>query len=666
MSRIQKIMDHTRGGRLIPGTVMFLLLLFTYTCKRFEADQLVIIETGSVSDISHSTCSVTGEGYDAGADGIDQHGFVWSVDKDPLIGNGTESQLGSKNHTGSFTGSITGLSPSTTYYFKAYGTAESGTAYGKEVSFTTTSPTIPVLTTATVSGITDTTALCGGTITDDGGADILARGVCWDTTTGPTLANSLTLDGTGTGTFSSQIRNLDCSTPYYVRAYATNSVGTAYGEEQEFTTGACQAGAPLVTTLAVTSITDSSAMCGGNVTDDGGMEVTERGICWSTFQEPTVLDSHTTDGSGTGEFSSALVDLPCNTTYYVRAYATNGMGTTYGEQQEFTSEACPVFLPEVWTDSAYNISDSAAVSGGNVVDDGGAMVTRRGVCWGTQPNPIPDNHYTEDGTGTGKFTSYLSDLDPVTTYYYRAYARNSEGIGYGFEYEFTTPEQSGYVIDIDGNSYKTVLIGTQTWMAENLKVSRFADGTSIPLVEDQATWGDLTITDSAYCYYNYDIANREVYGALYSWPAAMNGAASSDLNPSGIQGVCPAGWHLPSDAEWKEMEMSMGMTQEQADSAGYRGEGFGGNLKATGTDYWKDPNTGANNKSGFSALPGGHNNSTGFCSNRTIDCYFWSSTDSSTDNEIWYRYLKYERADLYRGPTYWYGDGYSVRCVKDE
>ncbi|MCK4745979.1 MAG: hypothetical protein KAT15_03050, partial [Bacteroidales bacterium] len=103
-----------------------------------------------------------------------------------------------------------------------------------------------------------------------------------------------------------------------------------------------------------------------------------------------------------------------------------------------------------------------------------------------------------------------------------------------------------------------------------------------------------------------------------------------------------------------------------ADSTGYRGEGFGGNLKATGTDYWKDPNAGADNKTGFSALPGGHNNSTGFCSNRTIDCYFWTSTDSSTENEIWYRYLKYERTTVYRGPTYWYGDGYSVRCVKDE
>ncbi|MCK4749280.1 MAG: hypothetical protein KAT15_19640, partial [Bacteroidales bacterium] len=553
MGRMKKIMDYARGGRLIPGTVMFLLLLFTSTCKRFEADQLVIIETGSVSDISHSTCSVTGEVYDAGAGGIDQHGFVWSVDKDPLIGNSTESQLGSKNNTGSFAGSIADLSPSTTYYLKAYGTAESGTAYGKKVSFTTTSPTVPVLATSTVSGITDTTALCGGTITDDGGAGILARGVCWDTTTGPTLDDSLTLDGNGTGAFSSQIRNLDCSTAYYVRAYATNSVGTAFGEEKEFTTGACQAGAPMVTTLAVTSITDSSAMCGGNVTDDGGMDVTERGICWSTFQEPTVLDSHTEDGSGTGEFGSVIVDLQCNTTYYVRAYATNGAGTAYGEQRDFNSGDCPVFLPELWTDSVYNITDSSAVSGGNVVDDGGAAVTGRGVCWGTQPNPIPDNNYTEDGAGTGKFTSYLSDLDPETTYYYRAYARNSEGTGYGYEYEFTTPEQSGYVIDIDGNSYKTVLIGTQTWMAENLKVSHFPDGGPIPLAEDQATWGDLTITDSAYCYYNYDIANREVYGALYSWPAAMNGVTSSDMNPSGVQGVCPAGWHLPSDDEWKEM-----------------------------------------------------------------------------------------------------------------
>jgi len=221
------------------------------------------------------------------------------------------------------------------------------------------------------------------------------------------------------------------------------------------------------------------------------------------------------------------------------------------------------------------------------------------------------------------------------------------------------------VTDIDRNTYRVVRIGAQVWMAENLKVSCYADGTPIPFVEDMPTWGDLNISEKAYCYYNYDTVYGETYGALYSWPAAMNGEASSNTIPSGVQGVCPAGWHLPSDEEWKVMEMSLGMTQEQADSMGYRALGIGGAMKSTGQEYWKDPNVGATNTSGFSALPGGHVNDAGYAYNRTLDCYFWSTTDSG-QNEIMHRKLWYEYSKVLRANTYWYGDGFSVRCVKDD
>ncbi len=129
-----------------------------------------------------------------------------------------------------------------------------------------------------------------------------ARGVCWSTSESPTTADSKTTDGTGTGEFTSSITGLTAGTTYYVRAYATNAVGTSYGSQVSFTADS----APTVTTTAVSNITETAADSGGNVTDDGGDAVTARGVCWSTSENPTTADSKTTDGTGTGEFTSSI------------------------------------------------------------------------------------------------------------------------------------------------------------------------------------------------------------------------------------------------------------------------------------------------------------------------------------------------------------------------
>ncbi len=198
------------------------------------------------------------------------------------------------------------------------------------------STTLPTVTTSAVSNTTSSTATCGGNVTNDGNATVTARGVCWSTSHNPTVSNSHTTDGSGTGSFTSSITGLSQNTTYYVRAYATNSVGTAYGEERTFTTSA-SVSLPTVTTSSVSSITSSTATCGGNVTNDGNATVTARGVCWSTSHNPTVSNSHTTDGSGTGSFTSSITGLSANTTYYVRAYATNSAGTAYGEELTFTT-----------------------------------------------------------------------------------------------------------------------------------------------------------------------------------------------------------------------------------------------------------------------------------------------------------------------------------------
>ena len=190
--------------------------------------------------------------------------------------------------------------------------------------------------TAVVSDITATTATCGGYVADDGGATVTARGVCWSTSQNPTVSDSHTTDGNGTGSFTSNITGLNALTTYYVRAYATNSEGTTYGNQVSFTTPEAL---PKVTTSVVSDVTIDnttlSATCGGNVTDIGAYAVTARGVCWGTSTNPTISDSHTTDGSGLGSFTSNITGLTGGT-YYVRAYATNSAGTAYGNQVSFT------------------------------------------------------------------------------------------------------------------------------------------------------------------------------------------------------------------------------------------------------------------------------------------------------------------------------------------
>ncbi len=185
---------------------------------------------------------------------------------------------------------------------------------------------------------------------------------------------------------------------------------------------------PELTTASVTNITTTGAVSGGNITSNGGDEVIARGVCWSTTQNPDIGSNKTNDGVGIGTFTSSLTDLTANTNYYVRAYATNGEGTAYGQQVSFTTN--PIVVPTVTTTAPTSITSVSAVSGGNVTNNGGAEVTARGVCWSTTQNPTITNDKTTDGSGTGIFTSNLSDLQPGTTYYLRAYATNSAGTGY--------------------------------------------------------------------------------------------------------------------------------------------------------------------------------------------------------------------------------------------
>ena len=326
---------------------------------------------------------------------------------------------------------------------------------------------------------------------------------------------------------------------------------------------------PTVTTTAASNVTETSATCGGTVTADGGANVIVRGVCYSTSPATTTADNHTTDGSGTGSFTSSLTGLTANTTYYVRAYATNNVGTAYGNEVSFTTTAIPT------------------------TQDG-------------QPCP-------------------------------------------------NTPTLS----DIDGNTYNTVQIGQQCWMKENLRTTHYANSSAIEQ-------GSSTSTTTPYWYYpNNDANNMSTYGLLYNWVAVMNGASSSYNNPSGVQGICPTGWHVPSDTEWTQLtnyvssqsQYVCGSTNTQIAKAlaGDTGWTSSNNICAVG----KTPSN--NNVTGFSALPAGLYY--GSYDNLGKYANFWSATDYSSTN-AYYLYLSYAVAPVTRGYNY-KNHGYSVRCLRD-
>lgn len=198
---------------------------------------------------------------------------------------------------------------------------------------------IPELTTTPITNITFTSATSGGIATSDGRSAITAKGVCWSISQNPTTTDSKTNDGSSTGQFISNITGLTAGTLYYVRAYAINNVGTAYGDEISFSTNALKPA--VLTTNAVSAITISSSISGGNITSDNGDAITARGVCWGLNTGPTIADSHTSNGTGIGSYVSNLTGLLDGTQYFVRAYATNSSGTSYGDEVTFMTLAIP-------------------------------------------------------------------------------------------------------------------------------------------------------------------------------------------------------------------------------------------------------------------------------------------------------------------------------------
>ena len=276
-------------------------------------------------------------------------------------------------------------------------------------------------------------------------------------------------------------------------------------------------------------------------------------------------------------------------------------------------------LPELTTITATVITSYCATVSGNVISEGASSVTARGICWSTSQSPTIADNKTTNGIGMGSFTGNLINLTPNTTYYVRAYATNSQGTSYGNQVSFTTDKPtSGIFIDNrDGNEYNYIKIGNQIWMGENLAY--------LPMVNMSS---ERSSTLPYYYVYDYNgtdtsvaktTSNYKVYGVLYNWPAAMNGQGSSDSDPSGVRGACPAGWHLPSTSEWIELVYYLGGDNVADDK-----------MKEVGDAHWLSPNDSTTNCSGFTAIPAGYCNDDDFY-------YMGESTSwwTATENNVY-------------------------------
>ena len=391
------------------------------------------IYTSNVTDISYTSASISGNVTDDGNAEVTERGVVYSKTQNPTTSN-TKKRNGSG--TGSFTCNLTDLQDGVTYYVRAYATNLKGTAYGEEKSFTTKTINLPTVSTVTITNISYTSATIGGNVSNDGGANVTERGIVFSTSKEPTISNIKVKNGSGTGNFRCDLSNLQDGVTYYVRAYATNLKGTAYGEEKSFTTKTITL--PTVSTSAANDISYTSATVGGNISNDGGANVIERGVVYSTSKEPTTSNNKVKNGSGIGSFSCNLSNLQDGVTYYVRAYAMNKKGVAYGEEKSFTTKT--IYLPTISTSAVSDISCTSAIVGGNVSNDGGANVTERGVVYSTSKEPTTSNNKVKNGSGIGSFSCNLSNLQDGVTYYVRAYATNIKGTAYGEQLSFSTPK----------------------------------------------------------------------------------------------------------------------------------------------------------------------------------------------------------------------------------
>ena len=387
---------------------------------------------------------------------------------------------------------------------------------------------------------------------------------------------------------------------------------------------------PTVDTDSIGSISGTGATFYGKVTADGDTAVTAQwfkyGLSAGSLSDSLAVSVVVTP------FSAVASGLANGTTYYVAAFAKNVKGTSPGDTLSFTTYAAPT----VDTDTASSVTSSAAMLSATITATGGAAVSATGFKYATNSALTTPSDIAGSGTSS-PFTGSLTGLTAATQYWAVGYATNSVGTSYGDTITFTTnvPFACGTsTVTYDGHPYTTVLIGSQCWFKENLRNDNYNDGSPIPGNLDNSTW--MYTTSGAQTVYDEGGSNGAInlatYGRLYNWYAVTNAA-----------GLCPTGWHVPTDAEWTALETHLGA-------------GAGNQLKAA------SPTWDGTNSSGFSALPGGYRYISGSFSGLGGYGGWWSSSPSGSS--AWYRDLDFGSSIVYQGSNN-VRFGFFVRCVRD-
>ena len=395
------------------------------------------------------------------------------------------------------------------------------------------------------SEITKNTAKIKAVINTNNGSSLTERGICYSLSANPTISNSKSKDSnfySDLGEFTIALSNLTAGTKYYAKAYATNSYGTAYGEEITFTT--LPATPATVSTNSIYSITQNSAYCSGNISDDGGATVTERGFCYSTStSSPTISSSKVSSGTGIGSFYTNITQLSSGTTYYVRAYSINKAGVSYGNTLSFKTQSATI--PNgISINAVSNISYNLATFSGNLTSDGGATLSAQGFVYSSSTSlPTLSNSVVYSTIGIGNFSTSVTGLSPSTIYYVRAFATNSVGTTYSNTVSFTT---NSYIAI--GQAYAGGVIAYIFQSGDNGYVVGQTHGLIIPTSISTSTyqWG--------------------CYGTSISTSSSLGTGNSNTINIAGSCGSSSAAyyayylstggysdWYLPSYAELQKI-----------------------------------------------------------------------------------------------------------------
>jgi uncharacterized protein (TIGR02145 family) len=598
----------------------------------FSGTAIPTLTTIPISDITSSTAKsggiVTG---DCGSV-VTARGVIWSTSPNPTISINTKTTNGTGS--GSFTSNLTGLTPNTTYYIRAYAINVAGPGYGNEVTFKTSQNCSP---NPVLSGL---------------------KGICKGNTT-------LLSSNVSGGTWSSN--NLSIAT-----------INSTTGNVTGLNKGCAKIDYFLKGTNGCPDVNSSIFVTIDSIEEPNFTEVNlpicvgKEAVISGEFKDFSIINPSLVDIKKINLIIDPSPDDPCllggrTINNYILTGKKNGFTTimmSYGGKnscpiksitKEITVLSCS--KPTVTTLSISSITSTTVSLGGNVTSDGGASVTSRGIVWSINPNPtISLSTKTNDGTGTGSFNSIATNLIPNTTYYVKAYATNIGGTSYGSEITFRTIGSSfgipcnsiTSVKDLDGNSYKIVQIGSNCWMSENLKTTKYRDGTNIPLDnsggisgrENGETWSSRTT--GARTVYGNNAINLTTFGYLYNWFATVD-----------PRGLCPKGWRLPMDSDWDDLTDYLGGESEAQNK-----------MKVVGTTYWESPNFGATNESGFTGLPGGFRSYSGNFFSVYKYSAWWTSSEIGF-NTASSRALINNTHYIHFNTNDYKKDGLSVRCVMD-